>query len=246
MANNPVAPVGLEPTNFAELFQSMPDVYNGQYQAFLAAYAVNGALTSKSILRRTIARFPVSQVPAVFAYLAADGFIRTVHHFQYVEAPIGQNNPWEQIILGFSGDVHMNQVTYASIPIAEFFDNTEAVQVPTVATFGAVLTALAADETQLGPYVDGTPNTEEIRSRRAVPVPHAYVHLLFNRVLTPREAWEQVGAQIILDQREESCSILLDFLQTAGTYRRNRARRPQPPSVLQPTALTQPLGDQAL
>lgn len=226
----------------------MPDVYNGQYQAFLAEYAVDDARDSETIMTSTLTRFPITQVPAVFVYMGSDGMIRTVHHLHHVEVPFGQANQWAGTVLGFSGDVHQNQIVYLSINIAEFFANTEVTQVPTVETLGAVIATLADGAPYVGPFAADAADTEECRSRRAVPVPHAYVPQLFGRTLTPREAWEQIGAQVILDQREADCQTFLNFFRMACTYRRPRPgqRGPQPPSLLQPQPLTQPLGDQTL
>ena len=36
---------------------------------------------------------------------------------------------------------------------------------------------------------DADDEVEQIETRKAVPVPHAYVHMLFERELTPRQAW---------------------------------------------------------
>ena len=249
MANVPQnpPPLGVEPTTFGQLFQTMPDVYNGTYSHFLAEYAPDDAVTGTAVMLNTITRFPTTQVPAVFAYVGVDGMINTVHHIHRVEVPFGQPSPWTDTILGFSGDVYNTQIAYLQVGVDDFFDNTPATQVPTAATMGAALAALAVGTLQTGPFNANDPDTEEVCSRRAVPVPYPYIALMFGRQLTPREAWEQVGAQVILDQREADCSRFLDFLRLAGVSRRPRQGQRGAPSVLsQPTALQQPLGDPLL
>lgn len=239
---NPGVPVP-EPTTFAELFNSMPDVYNGTYQRFLNEYDVNNAQPGTALLLNTITRFPMTQVPALFAYVGTDGLISTVHHIHRVEVPFGQPSPWLDAMIGFKGEIHNTQIAYVQVGVDTFFDNTDPVRVPTVATMGAAYAALAAGTINVGPYDDNAPDTEEVQCRRAIPVPYAYVPLMFGRDLTPQQAWEQVGAQIILDQREADCSLFLTFLRVAGTARRGR---PRTPANMQPQALNQPMGDPTL
>lgn len=245
MANVPQA-VPQEPTTFGELFQLMPDVYNGVYIDLLQEYAPDDARNSNVLLQSTLTRFPVSQVPALFAYVGTDGLIGTVHHLHRVEVPLGRPSPWMDTTLAFVGDIVQNQIAYTRIEADTFLDNTEAVVVPTVATMGAALTALAGGMHNVGPYNAGDPDTKECRSRRAVPVPYPYVQLMFGRQLTPREAWEQVGSQVVLDQREGDCAIFLNFLRVAATHSRGRAGQPRPPANIHPAAFVQPMADAAL
>jgi hypothetical protein len=247
MANaNAVIPAP-EPTTFAEYFQTMPDVYNGVYNPIVAGYTVEAATPGGVLMTRAL-RFPSNQVPAVWAYVGGDGQIRTLHHLHQLEVPPGQPSAWENVIFGFVSNVYQMQIAYVVVDADSFFDNTGAVRMPTVNTFGAAMAALPANQARIGPYVAGDANTENIYSRRAIIVPHAYVPLMFGRVLTPREAWEQVGATIIQDGQGADCEDFIDFLRAAGTSRPPAAAGDLPlPSILcQPGAMAPPAADAKL
>jgi hypothetical protein len=111
----------------------------------------------------------------------------------------------------------------------------------------AVMTALPAG-TLAGPYAIEDADTDTISSRRAVPVPHAYVQLVFNRSFTPTEAWAQLGTQIINDNRQVDCAILLIFLRAAATFPRRAVGRPIPTvsAIALPSALQAPVADASL
>jgi hypothetical protein len=198
------------PLTFRELFATMPDVYNGMYNAYLQAFAPNDEPATQ--IFDMMLRFPHDQVPSVLVYMGHDKLIRTMHHVHSVDRPFGQPpGPWANTFIGFVGDVTHNLVNTIAVPRNELFALAPAVVVPTLATMAAALVDAPAEG--ILPLVVGEDGVEEVQSRRTVPVPHAYVPLLFNRTLTPREAWEQVGMQIINDGRQEDCMILLNFLR---------------------------------
>jgi hypothetical protein len=87
----------------------------------------------------------------------------------------------------------------------------------------------------VSPYNYNDPDTEMINTRRSVPVPHAYVPLFAFRTLSPSEAWQQIGEQIILDGRQQDCMVLLNFLRAATVKVRGNIRnqRTGPPAVAQ-------------
>ena len=60
--------------------------------------------------------------------------------------------------------------------------------------------------------------------------------------MTPQEAWEQVGEQIVQDQRTADCAILLNFLRVATvSIRPNRNQSVGPPATAQTQAFLPPL-----
>lgn len=231
MANvpNPPIPIADEPTTFRELFEGMDDVYQGIYQPMLHEYRANDQVPAPVIMQNTVARWPVDQVPAVFLFQDPIGAIRMVHHIHQVAAPIGQPpTPLTDLYLGFSGEVIHGQAQLLQLPDATFFSNTGEVTVPTDETLTAQL-AVAADGF-VGPYNPGDPDTEQVNTRRAVPVPRAYVPLVTFRLLTAQQAWQQIGEQIILDGRAADCRVFLDFIKVA-TVRVRGAIRNQPPGL---------------
>ena len=99
----------------------------------------------------------------------------------------------------------------------QYFHQTAQHRVPTIA---AITAALAGDPnaTELGPFTVADADTEIIRTRGCVFVPPPYVRpFLVTGSLTPRDAWEQVGTQVVADGREVSCKPFLDFLRGALT-----------------------------
>ena len=64
--------------------------------------------------------------------------------------------------------------------------------VPTLGNVNHLLSGNPAVEV-LGPFAAGDPDTEPLKCRKMVPVPAAYLYLLLDCTLTPRQFWEQVG-----------------------------------------------------
>ena len=66
-----------QPTTLAELYQQMPDVYNGLYEPFLEQYSGVNAATSAELMALSL-RFPTT-VPNIFLYLDHLGEIGRAH-----------------------------------------------------------------------------------------------------------------------------------------------------------------------
>jgi hypothetical protein len=92
----------------------------------------------------------------------------------------------------------------------------QQVLVPTPDTIDATI---AGDPTVelLGPYAQGEAGTELIKVRRTCFVPPKYVGMFLSGALTPREAWERVRGQIVIDGKEIACKALVKYLQAALT-----------------------------
>lgn len=238
--NPPIANIPLpnQPTTFAELYQQMPDVYNGTYLGLLEQYSGLVAATTSEELITVSQRFPTT-APNVFLYVDHLGVIKTVHQIHGTEAIIGQPGPWDQSCFAFNSDVVHGQVGRVLVPNLSFFRAITDITVPTIATMEAVLTALPAGTTVCGPFTLAEADTDVISSRRAVPVPHAYVQLVLNQSFTPAEAWLQLGTQIINDNRTVDCAILLNFLRAAATFSRRAVAQRGP--FFASIALTVPL-----
>jgi hypothetical protein len=69
----------------------------------------------------------------------------------------------------------------------------------------------------LGPYAQGEAGTELVKVRRTCFVPPKYVGMFLGDPLTPREAWERVRGQIVIDGKEDACRALGKYLQVAFT-----------------------------
>lgn len=133
--------------------------------------------------------------------------------------PIGQaNGAWNNVYIGFLSDIYEGHITSVEghitsvvLPTQELFTAVNAVRVPTVGVTHERLAA--ANQGMLLPLDPDDKETEMVGSRRIIPVPHAYVHLFLYRTLTPAEAWNQIGMQIVADGREEDCVAILKFLR---------------------------------
>lgn len=219
----------------------MADTYQGIYAPFLAEYSSNAQQNAEALLSRTASRLPVNQVPSVFLYQDSRNLLRTIHHIHQVDTPFGQPpTPLTDMYLGFYTDIHNGIAQVLQVPIS-FFSTTGNIAVPTSEALTVQLAA--ANNGMVGPFNHNDPDTEIINTRRAVPIPHAYVGLILHRTLTPMEAWQQLGQQIILDGREQDCSILINFLRAATVVVRGqgRAQPDQPPSTVQAVALLPPI-----
>ena len=123
---------------------------------------------------------------------------------------------WDNQFFAFKGELVHNRPTIVAWG-NNYFHQTAQHRVPTVA---AITAALAGDPnaTELGPFTDVDADTEIIRTRGCMFVPPPYVRqFLATGSLTPREAWEQVGTQVVADGHEVSCKPFLDFLRGALT-----------------------------
>jgi hypothetical protein len=70
----------------------------------------------------------------------------------------------------------------------------------------------------LGEFANFDAGTELVQSRNMVPIPHRYMRHFLNGPLTPRQAWEVVGHDIVLHNDAVSCAPLLTFLRLACVW----------------------------
>ena len=209
-------------TTFVAKFNAMGDTLNGVYAPLLAEYEPNG-MPPVEVLNNTLTQLPVDRIPPVFVYQDPFNMLRVVHHLHKVERELGQpDTPLTGVILGFVGEVEFNLAQVVAIPADAFFSATGDVRVPTTATIGGLVAAV--EDNTLGPFEPDAADTELVNTRRAIPVPYAYLHLFTFRTMTPRQAWIQVGAQILEDNREDDCAVLLNFLRVALVVRRAAVR----------------------
>jgi hypothetical protein len=75
-----------------------------------------------------------------------------------------------------------------------------------------------------------------------VPIPHRYMRYFVTGPLTPRQAWEIVGADIINNNDQVACEILLDFIRLACC----RSAAGDTASPLARASMAVPLADSAL
>ena len=235
------------PTTYGAKFAGMGDLYAGAYLPFLEAHNPAAQPTPATVANTALALSAHEGLPGVYAYQAADTLeIRTVHRLSQTTSLPGLATPWDGITFAFEGDViPPGLINLVQLPAQAFF-LTNQVLAPTAATLNDHWAGIGADVECVGPFALGDHDVSPVITRRLIPVPYAYVSLMHDRVLTPRQAW-QVAEQIIADGRAADCEIFVNFLRAACTFRPVAAAAdPLVTSVAQPAALTIPLADAPL
>ena len=216
------------PTTYAQLYQQGPDVLQGQYAAYLAPFDPESGI-QPAVLRDGVI-LGEHAIPKVYAYTVAQPpTIRFISRVTRVNATLGlPPTPLDDETYAFASDVGPgNQVAVVYFPTGLPPRNTEApfaqgpmTNVPVLAEMAnALQIAAAAGDDWVGPYNNGDANTEQIRARRLVPIPHKYVHLVLGQQFTPATFWNLISAAIIADNNEVSCAVVLDWARVAATSR---------------------------
>lgn len=204
------------PINYLEKFQRAPDALHGNYQALLAPYASNSGNDHATLLTRLVTSSEL--VPKVFLALVDEGGgsyrTRTLHRIRlYPQHPVVPSH-WDGRGLTFMGDVLPGNFVSIGLFPDTAFDVVGPVTVPTIPQADASLAGNAGQDVLL-PFANGAANTENISVRHVVRVPHAYVPLVMQRNLSPRELWTQLGGAIRNDGREADCGIILQWIRAA-------------------------------
>ena len=248
----PVPPVPLAaPTKFADLYRSATDVMLGDYGPFFSAYSTPlDATQGTSPASMKDATMAMSEdVPKVFLYMTTEAgapVIRTLFRPKVFPAVPGRVTPWDGDIFAFATDLSIgNQITTVHWPPTAFH-RTAQVRAPDVASMEAAWLVNPAS-LSLGPFDPNDASTELTRTRFMMPVPPAYIHLVFGGRFTPRALWTKLGVQIITDTRAVSCEPLLTWLRVASTVVAPQvAGQPDLEPLMLTPAPAFPLADEAL
>lgn len=218
-------PAGIHPGAFQALYSdyftdATHDVFNGDYAAAMAPYDVplqgNANVLAPEQVKTLVVGARAQRVPTAFLlyhggrlhiYLQVDKF-----HPRLGMPPC----EWDDMLFAQKGELHRNQAVLVEWKPDYFHQLNQQVLVPAPGTIDATLAA-EPDVELLGPYAQGEDGTELIKVRRTCFVPPKYVSLFLGEPLTPREAWERVRGQIVIDGREEACRALVKYLQAALT-----------------------------
>ena len=170
---------------YSQRYGRQRDVLEGHYGQFLAPYAQDSTHTHATLLMRVLASG--HSVPKDFLSLVEHSGIYwsiLVHRLTlYANHPY-KPSPWDNLVLGFGGDVLPgNHIELLRFP-GNAFDVTGAQVVPTVAGMHALLAA-APTATSVGPFHDGDPDTQISCSWNVLPVPPAYINIILDKTLTP-------------------------------------------------------------
>jgi hypothetical protein len=194
------------------------DPFNGDYTQALLPYAVPAANAMTPAAVNTLAINCRNQnVPTAFVLLHSDDLkLHLYLQLDKFDARFGfPASPFDDRLFIGKGELHHNHHQLVEWQV-QYFHQTNNIRVPSHAFID---NALAGDNDIefLGPYQDADADTETIRVRNTCYIPPAYVPLFLAHPLSPRQAWETVQTQIVVDNRQESCAPLINFLRAAIT-----------------------------
>lgn len=236
---------GQQPSNYQELYASMPDVLDGVYTTYLAPFGPESGEQPATLRDRVISA--AHDVPKVFVMLLTDPTPRIVfvHRPTRFASSLLGAQPWDDRVFGFQGDVREgNQVNLVEWP-ATPFARSVLVTVPVLDHMDASWTA-AAGADALGPYLANDPETEQLRARFLCPVPQRYVPLCVSRCYTPRTFWTDVIGQIRQDQAVQDCIVLVNWARVASTFGPDNATGDPTVPLATAGGLRVPLADDSL
>ena len=198
------------PLTYSAKFAIMGDPYGGAYLPLLEAHRPAANPSPATVMQTALSLSAHEEVSGVYAYQVPGTYeIRTVHRLSQTTSLPGLATPWDGMVFAFEGDVTPpGFINLVQFPANAFHLANPAVLCPTAATLSERWADADVNAVCVGPFDVDDDDVEAITTRRFMPVPHAYVHLMHNRVLTPRELWEQVGGVVGPDGRAADCEIL--------------------------------------
>jgi hypothetical protein len=242
--------VGAPLSRFTDFYSdASQDEFNRQYAAVMAVFeSVPGGPTPQQI-RELVVNNPRGSSLG-FAVLVIptpghQGMIYGIHSLSKFATRLGQPATlWDDRIFGSVGEVVANQNPITvELPTTAFsrLNQGNQFRVGHAQRMAAMFGADPALEL-LGEFTNFDAGTELVESRNLVPIPHRYMRYFVSGPLTPRLAWEIVGADIANNNDQVACAPLLNFIRLACT--RNAAGDTASP--LARAVLDVPLADAAL
>ena len=186
-------------TNYEVFYKSeQVDVYDGNYQGLMKAFAVSPDLALESREREGKellgGMLQTKEVPqALLVLLPSDNKLLLVHRLYYYTKPLGATTAkeWEERIMGFVGDVMGTQLPQA-IYLRDDVLTALNEKVKVKRTLDMRI-SLENDNTveNFAPRSarERESNYDEVHTRYAMCVPPKYVPLLLGKRLSPREGF---------------------------------------------------------
>jgi hypothetical protein len=211
--------------NFMQYYAAASqDEYNRQYDAVMGVFASVPGGPSPQQIRELVVNNP-RESSLGFATLvvpahnpAHPGLIYAIHSVTKFAAQLGQPaTQWDNRLFGSINKVVGNQnPTTVELP-ANAFSRQNGGKLFGVAHPQRMVAMHGADPALelLGEFTNFDAGTELVKSRNMVTIPHRYMRHFLNGPLTPRQAWEVVGHDIVSHNDAVSCAPLLTFLHLA-------------------------------
>jgi hypothetical protein len=220
------------------------DPFQGQYAAAMEPYDVplqnNPGTLAPEQIRTLVIGARAQRVPTAFLLMHDD------HLHVYLQADkfhprLGlPATPWDDLIYAQKGHLHRNQAVLIEWKSDYFHQLNQQLLVPASAATIHTVFAAQPEAEFLGPYAQGEAGTELIKVRCTCFVLPRYVSLFLPGPIKPRETWERIRGQIVIEGQEVACQALIKYLQAALT----RAAAGAPPVLsLAEDAPVAPLAD---
>jgi hypothetical protein len=238
--------------NFMQYYaDASQDEYNRQYDAVMGVFAPVPGGPSPQQIRELVVNNPRESYLGFATLLvpahnpAHPGLIYAIHLVTKFAAQLGQPaTQWDNRLSGSIDEVVGNQnPATIELPV-DAFSRQNGGNLFRVAHPQRMVAMYGADPALelLGEFANFDAGTELVQSRNMVLIPHRYMRHFLNGPLTPRQAWEVVGYDIILLNDAVSYATLLTFLRLACV--RNTSADTALP--LTPPELSVPLADAVL
>ena len=174
-----------------------PDILNGGYAPQYERFSTTSTSTAEQLYDHVLTSSQV--IPKVYLFLTnhqGKATIGTLHRpTRYSTHPVNPSQ-WDGRAFAFLDDIIAgNYVQLVEFPRTAFELGDEQV-VPTVAGIDAQLATLGPNDTYIPAPAEGAADTEKLRTRQLVPVPHAYLNLVFGRAFTPRSLWQELSPRV--------------------------------------------------
>ena len=215
-------------TNYLSRYQTMPDVFNGDYTTLFGPFSPTSCVTPEDLFETVVKS--ANTVPKVFlaqVSINGDRKIVALHRPSYYEPDLADPAPqWDDKIFLFLGDLRPGSHFIQTVETPDsIFSLTDAQRVLNQASIDA---AWAADQAvDILPALAATAaNSEQVVTRRLFPVPWKYVPLVLGKSLSRREAWTTLSTAIAADNNQANCAPLLAWLRVASTSKSRNVADP--------------------
>ena len=152
---------------------------------------------------------------------------------RYVDTPGDEPSGFHDRVVGLLGDILPHQYPAVDIPGTTFHLVGQPTRVPTVEAMETEIPEWEDPNVPLGPYPDGAPDTEVIRTRNTQLVPGKYAALIIHRRrVTAKTAYQELVGAIRADNALDSCADVISWLRAACTARGGGGANNGLPSVL--------------
>ena len=225
-------------TNYEVFYKSeQVDVYDGNYQGLMKAFAVPPDLAPESREREGKellgGMLQTKEVPqALLVLLPSDSKLLLVHRLYYYTKPLGATlaKEWEERVMGFVGDVMGTQLPQA-IYLRDDVLTALNEKVRVKKTLDMRVSLENDDSVEnFAPRSarEREPNYDEVHTRYAMCVPPKYVPLLLGKRLSPREGFLLLERATRENDEEEAMQPLIDWLRVSLTRGNAAAETPSP------------------